>query len=63
MMGAHIFVADDSRIEAWRGSIAGEEQVTLRIGDVMLHMSLATARQAGEHLQLVTKSATAETVA
>lgn len=62
MMRAHMYVLDDSRIKAWRGSVAGEEQVTLRIGDVMLHMSLATARQVGEHLTAVTKSATAETV-
>ena len=62
MMGVHMLV-DDSRVEAWRGSIAGEEQVTLRIGDVMLHMSLSTARQVGEHLTAVTKSATAGTVA
>jgi len=63
MMRAHMFVLDDSRIEASRGSIAGKEEVTLRIGDMMLHMSLGTARQVVEHLQLVTKSATAETVA
>jgi len=62
MMGMHMLV-DDGRIEAWRGSIAGKEEVTLRIGDVMLHMSLATARQVVEHLTEVTKSATAESVA
>ena len=64
---AHIWVDSGATIRAYSGMIGDERIVTLRIGDVLLHMPVQEAEHAEAALQSVTalvrESATAATVA